>query len=98
MWFLYRCNYFIYDNSLRRALEKEVKIPNEKQIEILSKNSYSSNSKSQVSRNYFSRISKEKLNTIFPYLNAFTNNDYFRNVYNFSNDSREREKDLFKIF
>ncbi|WP_369991708.1 DNA (cytosine-5-)-methyltransferase N-terminal subunit [Mycoplasmopsis arginini] len=75
------------------ALEKEVKIPNEKQIEILSKNSYSSNSKSQVSRNYFSRISKEKLNTIFPYLNAFTNNDYFRNVYNFSNDSRERERE-----
>ncbi|WP_427867465.1 DNA (cytosine-5-)-methyltransferase N-terminal subunit [Mycoplasmopsis arginini] len=74
-------------------LEKEVKIPDEEQIEILSKNSFSSNSKIQVSRKYFSRISKEKLNAIFPYLNAFINNNYFRNVYNFSNDSWERERE-----
>ena len=61
-------------------------------IQILNKYSWSSDSKKIVSKNYFQKMSEKKIRTLFPYLYAYINNNYFNKIINSNKRERERER------
>ena len=62
----------------------------EQMVKTLNKYSWSSDSKKVVNKNYFQKMSEKKIRTLFPYLYAYINNDYFNKIIN--RDERERER------
>lgn len=67
-------------------------------IQILNKYSWSSDSKKVVSKNYFQKMSEKKIRTLFPYLYAYINNNYFNKIINSNVRERERVKPILQFF
>lgn len=67
-------------------------------IQILNKYSWSSDSKKVVSKNYFQKMSEKKIRTLFPYLYAYINNNYFNKIINSNERERERVKQILQLF
>ncbi|WP_041593950.1 DNA (cytosine-5-)-methyltransferase N-terminal subunit [Mycoplasmopsis fermentans] len=83
-------SYMIIHHGL---LKPENELSKTEMIKILKQFSWSKDSKKLVADNYFEKMSESKLKSIFPYLFAYVDNEYFAKKYQFSIDQRERERE-----